>query len=115
MNKVLDNGLVALVVIASVAYALASLGPKRRLRRVWAGLARLAASASPRLHLGGIARRLERAAAKSAGSCAQCANCEPAPAVRGKSPSAEGRAVGGRFAQVRGSEIRVPLEHIGKR
>jgi hypothetical protein len=110
MNKVLDNGLVALVLIASVGYALASLGPKAQLRRLWTVLARLAASAPPRLHLGGIARRLESAAAKSAGGCGGCGNCEPEPASGAKSPSAERRAADGR-----GSEVRVPLEKIGKR
>jgi hypothetical protein len=110
MNKVLDNGLVALVLMASLGYALASLGPKAELRRLWTALARLAASAPPRLHLGGIARRLEGAAAKSAGGCAGCENREPEPASGAKSSSAERRAAGSR-----GSEVRVPLEKIGKR
>ena len=110
MIKVLDNGLVSLVLIASVGYALASLGPKAQLRRLWAVLARLAASAPSRLHLGGIARRLESAAAKSAGGCGGCGNCEPEPASGAKSMSAERRA-----ADSRGSEVRVPLEKIGKR
>ena len=110
MNKVLDNSLVALVLIASVGYALASLGPKAQLRRLWRALARLAASAPPRLHLGGIARRLEGAAAKSAGGCGGCENCEPEPASGAKSSRAERRAADGR-----GSEVRVPLEKIGKR
>jgi hypothetical protein len=110
VNKVLDNSLVALVLIASVGYALASLGPKAQLRRLWTTLARLAASAPPRLHLGGIARRLEGAAAKSAGGCAGCENREPEPASGAKSSSAARRA-----ADARGSEVRVPLEKIGKR
>ena len=110
MNKILDNGLVALLLIASVGYALASLGPKAQLRRLWMALARLAASAPPRLHLGGIARRLEGAAAKSAGGCGGCENCEPEPASGAKSSSAERRAADGR-----GSEVRVPLEKIGRR
>ncbi len=110
MNKVLDNGLVALVFIASVSYAVASLGPKAQLRRLWTALARLAASAPPRLHLGGVARRLEGAAAKSAGGCAECENCEPEPASGETSSSAERRS-----ADSRGSEVRVPLEKIGRR
>jgi hypothetical protein len=110
MNKMLDNGLVALVLIASVGYALVSFGPKAQLRRLWAGLARLAASAPPGLHLGGIARRLEGAAAKSAGGCGGCDNCEPEPASGAKSSSAERRIVEGGV-----SEVRVPLEKIGKR
>jgi hypothetical protein len=110
MNKMLDNGLVALVLIASAGYALASLGPKAQLRRLWTALARLAASAPPRLHLGGIARRLEGAAAKSAGGCGGCENCEPEPASGAKPSSPERRA-----ADSRASEVRVPLEKIGKR
>jgi hypothetical protein len=110
MNKVLDNGLVALVLIASVGYALTSLGPKAQLRRLWTALAHLAARAPPRLHLGGVARRLEGAAAKRAGGCGGCENCEPEPAAGAKSSSAERRA-----ADSRGSEVRVPLEKIGKR
>jgi hypothetical protein len=110
VSKILDNGLVALVLIASVGYALASLGPKAQLKRLWTALARLAARAPPRLHLGGIARRLEGAAAKSTGGCAGCENCEPEPASGEKSPSAERRAADGRA-----SEVRVPLEKIGKR
>jgi hypothetical protein len=110
VNKVLDNGLVALVLVASVGYALVSLGPKAQLRRLWTALARLASSAPPRLHLGGIARRLEGAAAKSAGGCGGCENCEPEPASGAKSSSAERRS-----ADSRASEILVPLEKIGKR
>ena len=110
MNKVLDNGLVALLLIASVGYALASLGPKAQLRRLWTALAHLAASAPPRLHLGGVARRLEGAATKSAGGCGGCDNCGPEPASGAKSSGA------GRTAAERGrSEVRVPLKNIGKR
>jgi hypothetical protein len=109
MNKVLDNGLVALVLIASVGYAFASLGPKAQLRRLWTALGRLAASAPPRLHLGGIARRLEAAATRNAG-CGGCANCGPEPASGAKSSSAGHTAADGRR-----SEVRVPLEDIGKR
>lgn len=107
----LDDGLVALLLIASVGYALASLGPKTRLRHLWTALARLAASAPPRLHLGGIARRLEAAAASGAGGCAGCGNCEPGPASSADSTSAERGAAG----SSRGAEVRVPLEKIGKR
>lgn len=110
MNRMLDNGLVALVLIASLSYALVSLGPKARVRRLWAALARLAASAPPRLHLGAIARRLEGAVAKGGGGCAGCENCEPEPAS-GAKPSDAGRAA----ADSRVTEVRVPLEAIGKR
>jgi hypothetical protein len=110
MNKMLDNGLVALVLFASAGYALVSLGPKAQLRRLWTALARLAASAPSRLHLGGIARRLEGAAAKSAGGCGGCDNCGPEPASGAKSSSVERQS-----ADSRASEIRVPLGKIGRR
>jgi hypothetical protein len=110
MNKVLDNGLVALVLLASAGYALASLGPKAQIRRLWAVLARLAARAPARLHLGAIAHRLERAAAKGGGGCAGCENCNSEPVSGAKSPSVERRT-----ADSLGSEVRVPLEKIGRR
>jgi hypothetical protein len=110
MNSTLDNGLVALVLIASVGYALVSLGPKAQLRRLWAVLARLTANAPPGLHLGGIARRLERAAAKNSGGCAGCDDCEAEPASGATSSGVERRSPDGGA-----SEVRVPLEKIGKR
>jgi hypothetical protein len=110
MNKMLDSGLVALLLIASVGYALAALGPKSQLRRLWTVLARLAASAPPQLHLDAIARRLQGTAAKSAGGCGGCENCEPKPAAGAKSSGAERQAAGSRE-----SEVRVPLENIGRR
>jgi hypothetical protein len=110
MNRMLDNGLVALVLLASLGYALLSLGPKAQVRRLRLALARLAASAPPQLHLGAIARRLQAAAAKGAGGCAGCENCEPEPAS-GVKPSEAGR----RAADSRAAEVRVPLEKIGKR
>src|SRR5580698_2629666 len=108
MNTLLDNGLVALVLIASVGYALVSLGPKTQLRRLWVALARLAASAPPGLHLAAIARRLAGAAAKGAGGCAGCENCEPEPASGAKASDTEDRA-----ADNRALEVRVPLAKIG--
>jgi hypothetical protein len=110
MNKALDNGLVALVLIASVAYAFVALGPKTPLKRLWTGLARLAARAPPRLHLDGIARRLERAAATRTGGCGGCEQCEPEPVSGAKSSSGQHRVANGR-----GSEVRVPLKDIGRR
>ena len=110
MSKILDDGLVALLLVASVGYALVSLGPKAQVGRLWAALGRVAASAPPRLHLGAIARRLEGAAAKKAGGCAGCEDCEPEPASGPKSSGAPRRT-----ADSGPSEIRVPLEKIGKR
>ena len=100
MNKLLDNGLVALALIASAGYALSSLGPKTLRRQLWTALARLAARVPPGMHLGGIARRLAEAAAKSSAACGGCGSCGSTSdeAPLGRAP-----------------EVRVPLESIGKR
>jgi hypothetical protein len=107
MNKLLDNGLVALALIASVGYALSSLGPKALRRRLWTALARLAAGAPAGMQLGGIARRLEEAAAKSSGACGGCGSCG--------SETSDSSAANGEAASGRAREVRVPLESIGKR
>jgi len=104
MNKLLDNGLVALALIASAGYALSSLGPKTLRRRLWTALARLAASAPPGMHLGGIARRLAEAAAKSSAACGGCGSCG--------SEASDGSVASAGAAS---AEVRVPLESIGKR
>jgi hypothetical protein len=112
MSKLLDYGLVALALIASVGYALSSLGPKALRRRLWMVLARLAASAPPGMHLGGIAYRLEEAAAKGAGACGGCGSCA---SETSDSPAGNAGAANGGAANGRAPEVRVPLESIGKR
>jgi hypothetical protein len=99
MNKVLDYGLVALALLASVGYAFATLGPKGLRRRIWTALARLAARAPARLHLGAVARRLDSAAGNSA-ACGGCGSCESESSGAAEKPA---------------SEVRVPLARIGKR
>jgi hypothetical protein len=101
MNRILDNFLVGLALLASAGYAFSRLGPKSLRTRMWAALAHAAARAPASLKLGGLARRLEAAAAaKSAGACGGCDNCgSPAP-IDGKAPE---------------SEVRVPLSEIGRR
>jgi hypothetical protein len=112
MNKLLDNGLVALALIASVGYALSSLGPKTLRRRLWTALGRLAASAPAGMHLGGIARRLEEAVAKRSGACGGCGSCG---SETSDSSAASGGSASGPAPLGRAPEIRVPLESIGKR
>lgn len=103
MNKILDVGLVALALAASVGYAFSALGPKGLRGRLWMAIARVAECAPAGLHLDGIARRLtEAAAGRSAGGCGGCDNCgaaEPTGDSTGKSAS----------------EIRVPLTKMVKR
>jgi hypothetical protein len=100
MNRILDNGLVALALAASVVYALASLGPKALRRRLRTALAQLLARAPVSLHLRGLARRLGEAADKNAGACGGCDTCSAEPADSSNKPAAE---------------VHVPLARIGKR
>jgi len=110
MNKVLDDGLVILLLLASVAYALSSLGPKGLRRRLWSALARAAARAPAGWHMAGLARRLDQAAAdKSASACGGCDNCGD-----GGENSEGGDSEGGEQTNTT-SEIRVPLAKIGRR
>jgi hypothetical protein len=99
MSRLLDAALVAILLAASVVYALYSLGPKTLRRWLRTSLADLAGRAPAVLHLGRIERRLREAAGR-AGACGGCDSC---------APSAEA-APGGA-----GQEIRVPAASIGKR
>jgi hypothetical protein len=99
MSRFLDAALVAIVLAASVGYALYSLGPKTLRRRLRTALADLAARAPAALHLGGIEHRLREAAGGS-GTCGGCDSCAPAEDA-GRGGAAK--------------EIRVPAASIGKR
>jgi hypothetical protein len=103
MNRFLDDALVAIVLAASVSYALLSLGPKPLRRLLRTALADLAARAPARMHLGAIERRL-RDAIGSAGACGGCGSCAADP----KDTSAGG-------SERAPSEIRVRVAEIGKR
>ncbi len=98
MSRLLDAAAVAIMLAASVAYTLYSLGPKTLRRWFRTALADLAARAPAALHLGRIERRLREAAGGS-GACGGCDSCAP--------PSADARGAG--------TEIRVPAASIGKR
>jgi hypothetical protein len=98
MSRLLDAALVALVLAASVGYALYALGPKTLRRWLRVALADLAARAPAALHLGHIERRLREAAGAS-GACGGCDSCAPS----------------GEDARGGGKEIRVPAASIGKR
>ena len=97
MSRLLDAALVAIVLAASVGYALYSLGPKSLRRRLCTALADLAARAPAALHLGGAERRLREAAGGS-GACGGCESCGAGDA-----------------REAAGEEIRVPAARIGKR
>jgi hypothetical protein len=99
MSRILDDGLVALALLASLTYAVFALGPKGLRRRLWAALAERAEKAPSGLRLGGLARRWRSAAESAGGACGGCESCGPEPEVR----------AGGAH------EVRVPLARIGKR
>ena len=99
MSRLLDAALVAIILAASVGYALYSLGPRTLRRWLRSALADLAARAPAALQLGRFERRL-RAAAGGSGACGGCDSCGSS------SPDASGDA---------GKEIRVPAASIGKR
>jgi uncharacterized protein DUF6587 len=100
MNRILDNSVVGLALLASAGYALSSLGPKGLRTRLFTALAQLAARAPKCLHLGPVARRLQGAAAKTSGSCGGCGSC-------GSASSAPD--------QPADSDVRVPLARVGRR
>jgi hypothetical protein len=99
MSRMLDAALVAIVLAASVVYALYALGPKTLRRWLRTTLAELAARAPAALRLERIERRLREGAA-GAGGCGGCDSCAPS------AEDARGGAA---------KEIRVPAASIGKR
>jgi hypothetical protein len=102
MHGLLDEFLVGVALLASISYALFSLGP-RTLRR---GLAVRAAAALRFLPatpgLRSLSRRLETAAVKPAGACGGCDDCGSATPAPGSTGSAE-------------PEVRIPVSKIGRR
>ena len=99
MNSVLDDGVVGLLLLASIAYAFAALSPRAARRRVFGQLAQLLARAPHSLKLTAAAQRLARAADDTAQ--AACGGCE------GCGSEAQ--------AQNSGAEIRVPISSIARR
>lgn len=101
MNKIIDNSLVGLALLASAVYAVSALGPKGVRKRMWGTLAHLAALAPRFMRLDRIARRLDEAAAgKNSGACGGCGSCASDQPDTGKPPA---------------SEVRVPVAKIARR
>jgi hypothetical protein len=101
MNAILDNFLVGLALIASAAYAVASLGPKSLRRRLLGALGRVMARAPASLHLQRAAQWFTVASAgKAPGACGGCDSCE----------SDQGPA-----HKPQESEVNVPVAKIGRR
>jgi hypothetical protein len=102
MNAVLDNFLVGVLLLASVAYAVYKLGPRTLRSRILRTLSRATAAAPAFFKLGRAAQKLDAASAagKAQGACGGCDNC-------GTESSSE--------AQSSSAEIKVPVEKIGRR
>jgi hypothetical protein len=101
MNAVLDNFLVGVLLLASVAYAVYKLGPRTLKRRILRTLSRAMAAAPAFFRLGRAAQKLDAASSGSAqGACGGCDNC-------GTESSSEPQSSSG--------EIKVPVGKIGRR
>jgi hypothetical protein len=100
MHGVLDEILVGVVLFASVAYAVLSLGPRTLRSRLLAGASMLLRRAPAYPRVRALATRLETAASiLPKGSCGGCDNCGSEEPPAGPS----------------GSEFRIPASKIGKR
>jgi hypothetical protein len=101
MNHWLDHALVGILLAASAAYAVMSLGPRALRLRILAGLSRIAASAPRSLRLSRWAQKFAlAAAAKPKGACGGCEDC--GAGTNSTAPSAS-------------SEIKIPVGKIGRR
>jgi hypothetical protein len=109
MHSVLDDVLVAAVLLASVVYAAYSLGPKALRRRLLQGASTVLRKLPSALHLQSTAQRLEESSLKAGGSCGGCDNCESTKPASGSESSGAAAASGSP------SEIRVPLSAIRRR
>jgi hypothetical protein len=97
MSGIVDNLLVGLVLLLSLGYAVASLGPRSFRKRMLETLSRWMARAPAFLGLKSAAQRLGAAsAAKAQGACGGCDDC-------------------GSEAAADSSEIKVPVGKIGRR
>jgi hypothetical protein len=101
MNAVLDNFLVGVLLLVSVAYAVYKLGPRTLRSRILQSLSRAMAAAPVFLKLGRAAQKLDAASAgKAQGACGGCDNC-------GTETSTE--------QQTSSGEVRIPVANIGRK
>jgi len=75
MNHLLDNLLVGAVLLLSLGYALAKLGPRTLRQRMLEHLSRMLESAPAGFRLGRVAQRLAAASGKTQAACGGCDNC----------------------------------------
>ncbi|HEX3602853.1 MAG TPA: DUF6587 family protein [Steroidobacteraceae bacterium] len=99
MNPFLDDLLVGAVLLLSLGYAVAKLGPRTLRRRMLESLSRGLASAPAMFRLGRAAQRLRAASGKAQAACGGCDNCgsESTPVPHSS------------------AEINVPVGKIGRR
>ena len=103
MNHLLDDLLVGAVLLLSLGYAIARLGPRTLRQRMLAVLSRMLASAPASFRLSRVAQRLSAASAKAQVACGGCDNCGSEGAATETSASAGG------------ADIKIPLASIGRR
>jgi hypothetical protein len=99
MNAVLDNSLVAAVLLVSLGYALVKLGPRPLRQRILWHLSRMLAAAPAFLRLTGVAQRLSAASGKNQAACGGCDSCGTEASSVPQAPP----------------EINVPITKIGRR
>jgi hypothetical protein len=99
MNAVLDNFLVAAVLLVSLGYALVRLGPRTLRKRILGHLSVILTAAPSFLKLAGVAQRLSTASGKTQAACGGCDTCGTESSSAPRSPS----------------EINVPIAKIGRR
>jgi hypothetical protein len=99
MNAVLDNFLVAAVLLVSLGYALVKLGPRTLRKRILRYSSLILGSAPSFWRLKGAAQRLATASGKPQAACGGCDSCGTEPSSVPRSPS----------------EINVPIAKIGRR
>jgi hypothetical protein len=100
MSGSLDKLLVGLVLLLSVGYAVASLGPRTLRKRILDTLGRAAGRAPRFLRLKRVAQHLSAAStAKATGACGGCDDCGAETAPKTQSPG----------------EIKIPVGNIGRR
>jgi hypothetical protein len=99
MNAVLDNFLVAAVILVSLGYALVKLGPRPLRQRILWHLSRVLAAAPSFLSLAGVAQRLAAVSGKNQAACGGCDSCGTESSAVPQSPS----------------EVNVPVAKIGRR
>jgi hypothetical protein len=75
MNHLLDDLLVGAVLLLSLGYAFAKLGPRMLRQRMLERLIRIFASAPAIFRLGRVAQRLSAASGKAQAVCGGCDSC----------------------------------------